>query len=92
MAKINSTKEEKFRNSLKSWCDRETRPFIREKEDKVRDSFDYDRKHKNIRKMQEACAKLTGDDPNKIQIYSSRGLISQMGPIKDWTPIRKEEE
>jgi len=92
MPKINKTKEDKFRNSLKSWGKKETRPLIREKEDRIRDAFDYDRKHKKIREMQKEFAKGTNDNPERIQIYTSRGLISQMGPIKDWTPIRKEEK
>ncbi|MEM5838860.1 MULTISPECIES: hypothetical protein [Bacillus] len=92
MSRINKTKEDKFKDSLKSWGPEETRPFIREKEDLVRDAFDYKRKYDKIKRERNEVAKITGDSLENINIWSSRGLESQSGPIKDWTPIKKEEE
>lgn len=92
MGRINKTREDKFKDSLKSWGPEiETRPFIREKENKVRDDFDYKRKEEWIRMEKENVAKVTGDRLENIHLWSSRGLGSKTGPIKDWTPIKEEE-
>jgi hypothetical protein len=93
MSRVNKTKEDKFKDSLKTWGDEiETRPFIRTKEDPIRDAFDYKRKHDRIREEKERISKVTGDPLEKIHIWSSHGCLSHIGPIKDWTPINKEDE
>lgn len=93
MGKMNKTKEDKFKDSLKSWGDDiETRPFIRVKEDKVRDAFDYQRKHKIIEEQRKEVAKITGDRLEDIHIWDSSGLLSQTGDIKERIIISKEEE
>ena len=85
--KQNMTREDKFRKSLDSWGEQESRPFVREKETPERDEFDYKRKHELIKKEKEEIAKVTGDKLENINIYSSRGECSQSGPIKGWTRI-----
>ncbi|WP_257064299.1 hypothetical protein [Priestia megaterium] len=91
MGKMNKTKEDKFKDSLKSWGENDNRPFIREREDKMRDTVDYTRKHNKLTAQRMEVAAITGDRLEDIHIWSSSGLETQMGNIKDWTPIKEEE-
>ena len=89
MTRVNMTKEDKFKESLKAWKN-ETRPFIRDKENKERDEFDYKRKYEAIKKEREAVAKETGDELENINIWCGNNLQSQSGNIIDRTPIKED--
>ena len=89
MTRVNMTKEDKFKESLKPWKN-ETRPFIRDKENKERDAFDYKRKYDKIREERQKIADETGDELENINIWCGNNLQSQSGNIIDRTPIKED--
>lgn len=82
--KIHKSREDKFKDSLKM-RENENRPFVREKEDKIRDAMDYAEKYERIRKMQEEVAKITGDNPEDIHVWTNGCEDTFIGNIKEWS-------
>jgi hypothetical protein len=78
-AKLNLTKEEKFKQSMKSWGEDDNRPFIRVKENKEKDEHDYKRKADKIRKQKEEIAAETGDPIERINIIDPLGAVWKVG-------------
>lgn len=73
--KLNKTREDKYRQSLKSWGDSDNRPFIRVTIDKERDEFDYERKRQRILDKKQEISEQTGDPIDKIHIHDKWGTI-----------------
>jgi hypothetical protein len=86
-----SSKEEKFRESMKEW-DNETRPFMRTFIDEKRDEFDYSRKYERIRKIKEEMLLHYPDaHMDDFQVYNIHGCISHKGDIFTGRIITREE-
>ena len=90
MAKLNVSREEKFRESLKE-RNPETRPFIRTSINEELDKQEYEQRKERIRKMKEDGVKETGDDYEHVHVWVNNNLESFSGMIKDWD-IKEEEE
>ncbi|AXY82979.1 hypothetical protein vBBak6_017 [Bacillus phage v_B-Bak6] len=73
MQRAKLQKEEKFKQSLKSWGDFDNRPFVRTKEHVLDDEKDYEMKAERIRKEKERIAKVTGDPLENIHLQDNWG-------------------
>ena len=73
MQRAKLQKEEKFKQSLKSYGEFDNRPFIRTKEHVLDDEKDYEMKAERIRKEKERIAKVTGDDIENIHLHDNWG-------------------
>lgn len=73
MVKVNSNKDSKFQDSLKSWGENDNRPFIRIKEDRVKDEQDYKAKQERILREKRRIAAITGDPLDKIHLHDNWG-------------------
>ena len=88
MAKLNLSKEEKYRESLKE-RNPETRPFIRTSINEKIDELEYKKRQERIRKLREEVD--TGDELEHIHVWIGNNLETHSGMIKDWD-IKEEEE
>lgn len=86
--KIHQSEEDKYRQSLNSWGDiYDNRPFIRVREDKMKDKFDYERKKKKIIEEKKRISSITGDPIESIHLFDSWGHeYSKGGNIREFIP------
>lgn len=73
MQRAKLQKEEKFKQSLKSYGENDNRPFIRIREFKLEDEKDYAAKEERVQKEKERIAKITGDDTKNIHLQDNWG-------------------
>lgn len=86
---VNKEYSERVRKRMWSWGEEDTRPLIRVKENKERDEFDYRRKREWVDDEKEVVKETTGDRIENIHIWSSKGLNSQRGKIRERIMIKK---
>lgn len=83
MAKINQTRENKFKASLKSWGEDDNRPLIRTKEDLERDHEERKAVIERIQIEKKSLAYRYGIELEQVHLWTVHGPDEMVSPINN---------